>query len=78
MSLKIIKIHLFFTTYIRNWSLQPFSQDYDLPSHTTYVVCVKFLQEWWDRYFKVDSEQQIFETIFMAVLLTLKFLQKMC
>ena len=25
-------------TYIHNWSLQPFSQDYDLASHTTYVV----------------------------------------
>ena len=29
-------------TYIHNWSLQPFSQDYDLVSHATYVVCVNF------------------------------------
>ena len=29
--------------YIHNWSLQPFSQDYDLVSYTTYVVCVNFL-----------------------------------
>ena len=29
-------------TYIHNWSLQPFSQDYDLISHTIYVVCVNF------------------------------------
>ena len=26
--------------YIHNWPLQPFSQDYDLASHTTHVVCV--------------------------------------
>ena len=26
------------------WSLQPFSQDYDLVSHTTYVLCVNFIQ----------------------------------
>ena len=32
-------------TYIHNWSLQPFSQDYDLASHTTYVVCVNFMHE---------------------------------
>ena len=27
-------------TYIHNWSLQPFSQDYDLVSHTPYFGCV--------------------------------------
>ena len=27
---------------IHNWPLQPFSQDYGLASHTTYVVCVNF------------------------------------
>ena len=27
-------------TYMHNWWLQPFSQDYDLGSHITYVVCV--------------------------------------
>ena len=34
--------------YIHNWSLQPFSQDYDLASHTTYVEYVTFVQERWD------------------------------
>ena len=58
------------TTY--NWSLQPFSQDYDLVSHTTYVVCVNFIHEWWDLQFKVDSERQIFEKLFMAILFTLR------
>ena len=28
---------------VRNWSLQPFSQDYDLSSHTTHVVCVNLI-----------------------------------
>ena len=26
--------------YVRNWPLQPFSQDFGLSSHTTHVVCV--------------------------------------
>ena len=29
---------------VHNWSLQPFSPDYDLAFHTTYVVCIKFIQ----------------------------------
>ena len=28
------------TRYIHNWSLQPFSQDYGLASHITYVVAL--------------------------------------
>ena len=35
-------IILFCHTYIHNWPLQPFSQDYGLAYHTTHVVCVKF------------------------------------
>ena len=46
-------------TYI-NWSLQPFSQDYYLVSHTTYVVCVNFIHKWRDLQFNVDSEWQTF------------------
>ena len=34
--------------HLHNSSLQPFSQDYDLASHTTYVVCVHFRHEWCD------------------------------
>ena len=26
--------------HTHNWSLQPFSQDYDLAPHTTHAVCV--------------------------------------
>ena len=47
-------------THIHNWSLQPFSQAYDLASHDTYVVCVNFIYKWRDLKFKVDSEQQTF------------------
>ena len=39
---------------LNNW---PHSQDYDLVSHTTYVVCVHFIHEWRDLQFKVDSER---------------------
>ena len=43
----------------------------DLVSHTTYVAFVKFIHKWRDLRFKVDSERQIFEKLFMAVLITL-------
>ena len=46
--------------YIHNWPLQPFSQDYGLASHTTYVVCVNLIHEWQDLQFNIDSERQIF------------------
>ena len=49
--------------YIHNWSLQSFSQDYDLASHTTYVVCINFIHKWRDLQFKFDFERQIFEKI---------------
>ena len=47
-------------TYIHNWPLQPFSQDYGLASHTTHVVCVNYIRERRDLQFNVDSERQIF------------------
>ena len=51
-------------TYIHNWPLEPFSQDYGLSSHTTHVVCVNFIHESRDLQFNVDSERQIFEKLF--------------
>ena len=54
-------------SYIHNWSLLSFRQDYDLPSHITYVVYVNFIREWRN----VDSEQPILEKLFIAILLTL-------
>ena len=49
-----------FEDYIFLWVEIPFSQDYDLPSYTTHVVCINFIREWWDLQFNVDSEQQSF------------------
>ena len=46
--------------YIHNLSLQPFSQDYELVSHTTYVVFVNFIRKWWDSHFKDDTKRQMF------------------
>ena len=51
-------------TYIHNWPLQAFSQDYGLASHTTHVVCVNFIGEWWYLQFNVDTEQHICEKLF--------------
>ena len=53
------KSRLTIHTYIHNWPLQPFGQDYGLASQTT-VVFVNFIREWRDLQFNVDSEQQIF------------------
>ena len=52
-------------TYLYNWSVQVFSQDYNLASHITYGVYVSFIDEWRDlKQFKVDIARQIFlETI---------------
>ena len=49
---------------MHNFPLKPFSQDYDLVSHTTHAVCVNFIREWRPLQFKVDSERQIFGEIF--------------
>ena len=32
-------------TYLLDWSLQPFAQDYELPSHTTHFAFVNFKHE---------------------------------
>ena len=59
-------------TYIHIWLLQPFSQNYDLPPHITFVVPVNFMHERYNLQFKVDFERQIFEKLFMAILFTLR------
>ena len=41
----------------------------DLDSHTTYVVCVNFIPKWRGLQLKVDSERQIFDKLFMAILI---------
>ena len=57
--------HLWRSVYIHNWSLETFSQDYDLVSHTTYVVCNNFIRERQDLQFNVDSGRQIFHGKFI-------------
>ena len=44
----------------------------NLVFRTSYVVCVNFIDKWRDLQFTVDSQRQIFYTLFMAILLTLK------
>ena len=51
---------------IHSRSSQYFSQDCELSSHTTYDVFVNYIHEWQRTYCK----QQIFEKLFMAILLT--------
>ena len=51
-------------TYIHNWLLPAFSEDYDLASHTTYVEGVNFIREWRELQFKVHSERQILGKLF--------------
>ena len=51
----------------------------DLVSHTTYVVCVKFIREWRGLQFKFDTEQQIFwETFHGNFYFTSEFLPEIC
>ena len=51
-------------SHMHTWSLELFSQDYYLASHSTDILCVNFLNEWWKLQFKVDPERQIFEKFF--------------
>ena len=44
----------------------------DLVFHTTYVVCFTFIHKWRDLLFKVESERQFLEKLFMAILFTLR------
>ena len=44
----------------------------DLVSHTTYVKCVNFRHKWRALQFKVDSERQFFEKLFMEISFTLR------
>ena len=66
-------------TYIYNWPLQPFSQDYSLASHINHVVCVNFICEWRDLQFNIDSWRQIFwETFSWQVYFLSEFLPETC
>ena len=67
-------------TYIRNWSLKPFSQDY-WPSFSHHLrCCINFIYKWRDLQFKVDSERQIFWETFHKnfICLLSEFLPEIC
>ena len=77
MNFQILKLHMFLYLHIHNWSLHPFSQDYELSSHTTYVVCVNLIHSQRDLQFKVESERQIFwETFHAKFIYSPNFCQK--
>ena len=57
--------------YIYNWPLQPFSQNFGLVSHTTYVVCVNFIRDWREVQFSVNSERQILDKLFHGIFILL-------
>ena len=63
-------------SYTHNWSLQPFSQEYDLVFYITYVVYVNFIHEWQDLQFKVDSELRL--TFSCQLYLLSDFLPEIC
>ena len=65
-------------TYIHNWPLQPFSQDYwPSFSHHLCCVCQFFIHKCLDLQFKVDSKRQIFwETFHSNFIYSQSFSQK--
>ena len=62
---------------MHSWSLQAFSQDYDLVSSTTYIVCINFIHFWWDLQLKHDSKTTDYlETILHSFIYSQSFCQK--
>ena len=69
----------YISRFIHNSSLQSFSQEYGLASHTTHVVCVNFIHEWRDLRFNINLEWQIFEKLFHSRFILLsEFLPQIC
>ena len=61
-------------TYIHNWSLQSFSQNYwSSFSHHLCCVCVNFIHKWQDlQFLKSIPNDRFFEKLFMAISFTLR------
>ena len=61
-------------TYIHNWPLQPFCQDYGLASHTTYVGCVNCIQLYCGGINSLTStpNDKFLTNFFMASLFTIR------
>ena len=76
----IATVTLFFLfTYIHNWPLQPFSQDYGLASHTTHVVCVNFIRECGTYSLTSTPNDRFFEKLFHGSFYLLsEFLPEIC
>ena len=70
----IIKlIYYYLRTYTHNWSLQRFSQDYNLAVHTAYFVCVNFIHKRRVTYsLKSTPNDRFFEKFSMAILFSLR------
>ena len=62
-------VNFMYYYYIHKLSLQRFSQHYDLLTPLMYAVCLNFIREWRTLQFKVDYERQIFEKLFMVILI---------
>ena len=67
-------------THKHNRPLQLFSQELviELVSHTTYVVCVNFINKWLTGTYSLKStpNDRFFKKLFMAILFTLLFCHK--
>ena len=60
---------LYYVDYIHTYIIDhnnPSVRFIDLVSHTTYAMCINFISEWRNLYFKVDSERLIFGETFHA------------
>ena len=74
-----VHISYYVHTYIHSWPLQSFSLDYNLVSHTTYVVCVNFVYEARNLHFEVDYKRQIFfEKSYLSCMAIIFPLQSFC
>ena len=70
--------HTHLYIYLHNWSLQSFSQDYDLASHTTNVACVNFIHEQRDLQFKSIPSDRFSGNSLQQFYLLSEFLPEIC
>ena len=64
-------------TKIHIWLLQPFSQDYDLASRTTNVVCFNFIHKWRDlKFYKRLRTTDFWEVFHSNFICSQNFCQK--
>ena len=70
----IDSVHFLLTLSVHNWTLQPFSQDYKLASHNTYVVDINFICEWRGPIYSLKSttSDRFLRNLFVAILFTFR------